>query len=88
MSVKIKIYGLTQGIGFRHSAKKKAEELDLSGFIRNEPDGTAYLEAEGEKEDLEKFIDWCREGSPLAEVVKLETEEIEPKGFKNFEIII
>lgn len=42
--ISIRIYGRVQGVGFRVSAQKKADELGITGFVRNEPDGTVYLE--------------------------------------------
>ena len=83
----IKIYGLVQGVFFRHSAQKEAEKLGLKGFARNEPDGAVYLEAEGEEKDLEKFLEWCRKGPPLAQVQKVESGfSRELKNFKEFTI--
>ena len=83
--LKIKIYGKAQGVFFRHSAKKKAEELEISGLARNEEDGTVYIEAQGEKENLEKFIKWCRVGPAPASVEKVEFEY--SKETKNFDKI-
>ncbi len=83
----IKIYGSVQGVFYRHSAKKEAEKLGITGFARNEPDGTVYIEAEGEEKDLEKFLGWCRKGPSLAQVQKVESEfSRELKNFKEFTI--
>ena len=70
----IKIFGRVQGVLFRASAKKKAEELQIIGFARNEPNGSVYIEAEGEKENLEKFLNWCHKGPLFATVEKVESE--------------
>ncbi|HEY4498275.1 MAG TPA: acylphosphatase [Candidatus Paceibacterota bacterium] len=86
-ALKIKVFGRVQGVIFRHSSKKKAEELGIRGFVRNEPDGTLYLEVEGEAKPLGEFIEWCRKGPVLAEVTRAEIKETEPKGFRNFEIL-
>jgi acylphosphatase len=45
----IRISGRVQGVFFRASTKAKAEELGISGFVQNEPDGSVYIEAEGEE---------------------------------------
>lgn len=82
----IKVFGLVQGVIFRQSAKKKAEELGLVGFVRNEPDGTVYIEAEGSDEVLEIFVHWCREGPEHASVEKVEAEEGDFENFQEFEI--
>jgi len=52
----IKIFGDVQGVFFRDSARRKADELGIKGFAQNEPDGTVLIEAEGRGESLEKFI--------------------------------
>ncbi len=83
----IKIYGQVQGVFFRHSAREKARELKVSGFARNEPDGAVYIEVEGEEENLEAFLAWCRKGPPSASVEKVEHEwSDELKHFRGFEI--
>ncbi len=82
----IKVYGDVQGVFYRDSAGKKAEELDIKGFARNEADGSVYIEAEGEKENLEKFLKWCEEGSKYASVREVEVEEGEMKNYNKFEI--
>lgn len=81
----IKIYGQVQGVFFRYSAKDKADGSGVTGFARNEPDGTVYIEAEGEKESLDKFLEWCQQGPGTATVRKVDFEyESEIKKFKNF----
>lgn len=83
----IKIYGQVQGVFFRYSAKDKADELVVTGFARNEPDGTVYIEAEGEKEGLDKFLEWCQQGPGAATVRKVDfTYGSEIKNFKNFSV--
>lgn len=80
----IKIFGRVQGVFFRISAKKEAEKLGIVGFARNESDGSVYIEAEGEEKDLDKFLDWCKEGPNLAKVDKLEVRKGPLKNFKAF----
>lgn len=62
--VKIKISGKVQGVFFRASAKEQADALGVVGFAQNQPDGSLYIEAEGEEEALDKFVNWCKK-SPL-----------------------
>ncbi len=78
----VKIYGRVQGVLFRHSARKEADKLDINGFARNDPDGSVYIEAEGEKENLEKFLAWCQTGPEIAKVEKVDFEF--GKTLKNF----
>ncbi len=88
LHLNVKIFGKVQGVFFRYSAKEKAEELNLAGFAQNMPDFSVYIEAEGKKENLEKFLEWCRRGPSSAEIEKIEFEFSKNiKGFKEFEIL-
>ena len=60
--VHIIVQGKVQGVFFRASTKDKATELGLSGFVRNMPDGTVEIVAEGSQEQLTKLVDWCHIG--------------------------
>jgi len=85
--VKIKIFGDVQGVFFRYSAKEKAWQLGLKGWAENADDGTVEITAEGEEENLKKFIDWCYAGPPMAKVEKTEIEWQEAKNeFQEFMI--
>jgi acylphosphatase len=64
----IKVSGKVQGVFFRVYTQKKAEELGLTGFVQNEPDGSVYIEAEGEEILLNELTKWCYSGSPDSEV--------------------
>jgi len=73
---KIRVYGRVQGVWFRAYTQRKAQELDIKGFVRNEADGTVYIEAEGEENAMKAFIEWCQEGPPLAKVERIEVEPL------------
>lgn len=81
----IKVYGQVQGIFYRATAREEAEKLNITGFARNEPDESVYIEAEGEEEKLDHFIAWCHKGPPLANVEKVKTEEGFLKNFPSFD---
>ena len=82
----IKISGRVQGVFFRATTKAKAQNLDLVGFVRNEPDDSVYIEVEGEEENLKQFLDWCKSGPNHAEVSNLNIKEGELKNFSEFKI--
>ena len=81
----IKIFGKVQGVFFRQTTKEKARALGIKGFVRNEPNGSVYIEAEGEEEILNKFIEWCKVGPSQANVDKIEFNESVLKNFPSFE---
>ena len=82
----IHIEGRVQGVFFRASAKKEADRLGITGYVRNNPDGSVFAEVEGEEKVVEDFIHWCFEGPPMAKVMNVMTEKGELKNFKTFEI--
>jgi len=83
----IRISGNVQGVFFRHSARRRAEELGITGFARNEPHGAVWIEAEGEPEELELFLAWCKSGPPSARVDNVEVEEGAPENYTGFDIV-
>ncbi|MBD3311595.1 MAG: acylphosphatase [Candidatus Magasanikbacteria bacterium] len=87
--VLLKIYGKVQGVFFRDSAKQMADELGIVGYAKNLSDGTVEIEAEGEKEGLKRMVNWCKLGSRLAKVERVEEhwEEIPSMSKKRFEIL-
>ncbi len=85
-AVFLKIHGRVQGVYFRASAQSKAKGLGLAGWVKNSHDGTVESHAEGLKEKLEQFIDWCRQGPPAASVSSVESDWVSLKGYQDFEI--
>ncbi len=83
----IVIEGKVQGVAFRASTKAVADQLSVKGRVMNRPDGTVYLEAEGDDFSLESFLDWCRSGPDNARVHKVEVAEGELKNYRNFEVV-
>lgn len=83
----VKIYGQVQAVGFRYSAGHVARQLGITGFARNEPDGSVYIEAEGEEVALKDFLSWCGKGPQLARVEKVDPSWPEvSEGFTGFKI--
>ncbi|HET7179791.1 MAG TPA: acylphosphatase [Chryseosolibacter sp.] len=82
----IKISGVVQGVYFRASTRERADALKITGFVRNEPDGSVYVEAEGDESNLDVFIQWCHQGPAHAVVEKCEVQSGTVKGFSSFTI--
>lgn len=70
----VKIEGTVQGVFFREKAKEKANELELTGWIKNNPDGTVEAVFEGEEKNLRSMLNFCREGPTDAVVETVEEE--------------
>jgi len=81
------ITGLVQGVWYRASARDEARSLGLVGWVRNTHDGSVEAVAEGPKENIEKFIAWCRKGPPHARVQNIEVNRQSPTGeFREFRV--
>ncbi|MCD6371499.1 MAG: acylphosphatase [Candidatus Aenigmarchaeota archaeon] len=85
--IHVKIFGKVQGVGFRVSTKMMAKTLGIKGWIRNCEDGSVEAVFEGKESSVEKILEWCKRGPPLARVDGVEVKEEKYKGeFRNFEI--
>jgi acylphosphatase len=78
--VRARVTGLVQGVYYRASAAERAEQLGLSGWVRNTSDGAVELEAEGPEDRVEELVSWCRRGPPAAEVREVTTEWVPATG--------
>lgn len=82
----IQVFGKVQGVFFRASSQDKAEELGITGWVKNEADGSVRIEAEGPEDKLQSFISWCRKGPAKASVEKVEYADGELQGYEQFEV--
>lgn len=79
-SVQVTVYGRVQGVYFRAFVFRQATELDLTGYVRNLPQRTVEVHAEGERKQLEKLIDHLKVGPPAAKVERVVTSWSEYTG--------
>lgn len=84
--VAITVYGKVQGVYFRLSTKEHADRLGIKGFVKNQEDGSVYIEAEAALPLVDQFIAWCKIGPERAVVEKVEKQEFQLKNYVNFEI--
>lgn len=86
--VTLSVFGRVQGVFYRSNVLEKAKELNLIGFVKNEPNSCVKILAEGEEENLEKLIEWAKIGPTLAKVDKIEVKWDKEQGeFDDFEIV-
>ena len=87
--VHLRIHGLVQGVSFRACAREEASRLKVAGWIRNLSDGDVEALAEGAPDEVDRFVRWCNEGPPHAEVesVTLSQEEAATGEFTSFEVV-
>lgn len=85
--VHVVISGRVQGVWFRASTKDKADQLGISGWVKNTTDGNIEAVFEGDEEHIKGMLDWCYHGPPLARVENVEVKK-QPasNGFNRFSI--
>ena len=84
----ITVKGKVQRVQFRAATKAVADQLGVRGYVKNQPDGSVFIEAEGDTFALDAFIDFCKEGPEDAEVADIHIEELSVlNGFKNFVVL-
>jgi len=81
------ISGHVQGVGYRMYARDEANRLALTGNVRNMPNGTVEITAEGAPAALCKMLAWCLSGPPMARVTDVKENFTTATGkFKDFKI--
>ncbi len=78
------VSGQVQGVFYRDSCRKEAEEKGITGSARNLPDGRVEVILEGAEDAVGRMIEWCRRGSDMARVDSVEVEDQEPQGESGF----
>ena len=76
---RVRVSGRVQGVFFRDSTRGKAEELGLSGYVMNTPDGDVEAVFEGPKGGVEEMVRWCGQGPSQAFVENVDVD-YEPPG--------
>jgi acylphosphatase len=84
--VRVRISGRVQGVFFRASCARRADELGLSGWVRNMPDGHLEAVFEGPEPAVEDILAWCREGPPHARVDRVDVRAEPPLVETGFRI--
>lgn len=81
------ISGRVQGVGFRFSAREHARKYNIKGYVMNQSDGDVKIVAEGQEENLDKYLSWCWEGPPHAWVDNVSIQKSDDvASYKHFDI--
>jgi len=73
---RVVICGRVQGVGYRLSMREAADDLRITGWVRNRRDGTVEAVVQGDDDRVERIVAWCRRGPPAARVTTVTTEEL------------
>jgi len=85
-TIHLLITGKVQGVFYRATAKKIANQLNIKGWIKNTKDGNVEATATGNEEQLKEFINWCKQGPENAKVEEVIVEQNQKTLFNTFEI--
>jgi len=81
------VSGRVQGVWYRAHTRNKAAELGVAGFVRNLPDGTVEIVAQGDGVQVDGLMDWARLGPPMAEVTEVRVRDMaEDEVYGSFEV--
>lgn len=70
----ILIQGRVQGVGFRYATKRKAQDLGLTGWVRNRPDRSVEALFQGKRSQVLAALEWCRKGPVMAKVTQVDLD--------------
>ena len=85
-AVQVRVTGRVQGVSFRWYAQEQARRSGVSGWVRNEPDGSVLLHAEGEDDAVDALVAWCHDGPGMAHVRDVATRRAATLGARSFDI--
>ena len=86
-TVRGRVEGRVQGVSFRASMQHQARRCNVSGWVRNAPDGSVEFLAQGDAHGVNQLLDWARRGPPGASVDGLDVHEVEAdERFDDFQV--
>jgi acylphosphatase len=80
------VFGKVQHVGFRFLAMQVAYQRGIRGYVQNRKDGSLFIAAEGEEEQLNGFVEWCKKGPMGAKVDEVTIEEAEIRNYSSFDV--
>jgi len=83
---RVVVHGHVQGVFFRDSVRRQAQQRNVSGWVANRPDGTVEAVFEGEPDDVERLVAFCRKGPRGAQVESVDVTEENPEGVPGFTV--
>jgi acylphosphatase len=86
MAVDITVKGRVQGVSFRYYLDREARRHGVSGWVRNEPDGSVAAHFEGDDGAVDALVEWCRSGPPLAHVQHVAVRPAQVAGMSSFDV--
>jgi acylphosphatase len=83
---RVTVHGRVQGVFFRDSVRRLAEQHGVHGFVRNTHDGSVEAVFEGDAEAVDRLVAFCRRGPRGAGVERVDLQEEAPEGLASFRV--
>jgi acylphosphatase len=83
---RVVVHGYVQGVAFRYSVLRVAQQREVAGWVSNRADGTVEAVFEAEPDAVERLVDFCRDGPRGAQVERVDVTEEEPEGLSGFSV--
>jgi acylphosphatase len=83
---RVVVHGDVQGVFFRDSCRRQADSRGVAGWVTNRRDGAVEAVFEGDPEDVEALVEFCRRGPSRAEVRDLDVTSEDPEGLTDFQV--
>jgi acylphosphatase len=83
---RVVVHGRVQGVFFRETTRRRARASGVSGWVRNNDDGSVEAWFEGDPDDVEVMVDFARRGPEGAHVERVEVEDVPATGYAGFEV--
>ena len=83
---RVVVHGQVQGVGFRYSVLRMAQQRDVSGWVSNRADGAVEAVFEGDPGAVERLVNFCRAGPRGAQVDRVDLSEEESEGLTGFSV--
>jgi acylphosphatase len=84
-AVDVVVTGHVQGVFFRASMREQADRLGVTGWVRNESDGSVRAHLEGSPDAVEQLVAWCADGPPAARVEDVRRQDAETTDTDGFD---
>jgi acylphosphatase len=83
---RVVVRGYVQGVFFRDTARRLAQQRNVAGWVSNRWDGAVEAVFEGDPEAVERLVEFCRQGPRGAQVESVEVTEEAPEGLRGFSV--
>jgi acylphosphatase len=83
---RVRVHGQVQGVFFRDSARRQAQQRGIAGWIANRPDGSVEAVFEGDRDSVAGMVAFCQSGPRGATVASVDVTDEEPEGLEGFDV--